>query len=43
MLKRYMHNRERDHAMREVPLESVDRNYSDRLNRERQVAFRLPN
>ena len=40
---RTLHYVTRDHAMREVPLESVDRNYSDRLNRERQVAFRLPN
>ena len=29
--------------MKESLLENVDREYSETLNRERQVAFRLPN
>jgi len=37
-----LHYVTRDHAMHEVPLGSVDRSYSERLNRERQVDFRLP-
>jgi hypothetical protein len=31
-----------DHAMRQVPLSSVDRELSERLNRERHMSFRLP-
>ena len=31
-----------DHAMREVPLSDVDRELSERLNRERNMNFRLP-
>lgn len=31
-----------DHAMRQVPLSSVDRDQSERLNRERHMSFRLP-
>jgi hypothetical protein len=38
-----LHYVTRDHAMREAPIESVDREYSQQLNRERQVNFRLPN
>ncbi len=40
---RTLHYVTRDHAMKETSLENVDRDYSDQLNRERQVAFRLPN
>jgi len=39
---RTLHYVTRDHAMHETPLESVDREYSEQLNRERQVTFRLP-
>ena len=38
-----LHYVTRDHVMREAPLESVDREQSQQLNRERQVNFRLPN
>jgi hypothetical protein len=31
-----------DHEMKQVPLSSVDRDLSERLNRERHLAFRLP-
>ena len=40
---RTLHYVTRDHAMKETSLETVDRDYSERLNRERQVSFRLPN
>ena len=40
---RTLHYGTRDHAMRQAPSESVDRDYSQQLNRERQVTFRLPN
>ena len=40
---RTLHYVNRDHAMKETSLETVDRDYSEKLNRERQVAFRLPN
>ena len=31
-----------DHEQKQVPLSSIDRALSERLNRERNVAFRLP-
>jgi hypothetical protein len=31
-----------DHAMREVPLSSIDRRFSEQLNRDQGVPFRLP-
>lgn len=31
-----------DHEQKQAPLTSIDRNLSERLNRERNVAFRLP-
>jgi hypothetical protein len=31
-----------DHEQKQVPLSSLDRALSERLNRERHVAFRLP-
>ncbi len=40
---RTLHYVTRDHAMREAPLETLDREYSEKINRERHVAFRLPN
>jgi hypothetical protein len=40
---RTLHYVTRDHAMREVPVDTLDREYSVKLNRERQVEFRLPN
>ena len=40
---RTLHYVTRDHAMKESLLENLDRDYSATLNRERQVAFRLPN
>ena len=31
-----------DHAMHDVPLSTLDRRYSEQLNRDQHVEFRLP-
>lgn len=40
---RTLHYVTRDHAMKEAPLETVDRRHSEKLNSDRQITFRLPN
>jgi hypothetical protein len=37
-----LHYVTRDHEMREVPLSEIDRNFSEQLNRDKRVDFRLP-
>jgi hypothetical protein len=38
-----LHYVTRDHQEHTVPVDEVDRNFSERLNRDQRVPFRLPN
>jgi hypothetical protein len=37
-----LHYVTREHEMREVPLAEVDRRFSEQINRDKRVDFRLP-